>query len=127
MRVSGRVRCASVPERLAGQTDCLHRRRTVFLASRDPTLTGPRLALADRRGAAMATRFGGRTPSADVRAPRDRRPHLRIAAGIPDFGDVVSLIGGLANSLMGLILPRAAAAPPPLAHARRNTAPAPPP
>ena len=28
-----------------------------------------------------------------------------IAALIPSFGDVVSLIGGLANALMGLILP----------------------
>jgi hypothetical protein len=36
---------------------------------------------------------------------------------IPSFGDVVSLIGGLSNSLMGLILP-------PLLHSPRRLSPA---
>ena len=40
-----------------------------------------------------------------------------VAAAIPSFGDVVSLIGGLSNSLLGLILP-------PLLHSPRRLSPA---
>ena len=40
-----------------------------------------------------------------------------LAAAIPSFGDVVSLIGGLSNALLGLILP-------PLLHSPRRLSPA---
>jgi amino acid permease len=40
-----------------------------------------------------------------------------VAVAIPSFGDVVSLIGGLSNSLLGLVLP-------PLLHCPRRLAPA---
>ena len=39
------------------------------------------------------------------------------AAAIPSFGDVVSLIGGLSNALLGLILP-------PLLHSPQHLSPA---
>ena len=58
-------------------------------------------------GAAMATRFGQAHAVLTQTAVRlvICAVIFVVAAAIPDFGDVVSLIGGLANSLMGLILP----------------------
>ena len=57
----------------------------------------------------MATRFGGAHAFLTQTLVRLAIVGVifGVAAGIPDFGNVVSLIGGLANALMGLILPRA--------------------
>jgi len=76
----------------------------------DLLFTIPMILAAGREileGAAMSASFGVAHPTLTQTLVRVGIVGIifAIAAAIPKFGDVVSLIGGLANSLMGLILP----------------------